>query len=85
MCLQKKCRGGPAPRPGLVRSFPEYESKMSPSLQNHPESHAQASSINQHLSTLSLDDSAKTVIKEHIAENMLTMLERNANQDNQLA
>jgi hypothetical protein len=58
---------------------------VTPTLQNRPDAHAQANSINQHLSTLSLDDSAKTLIKEHIAENMLTMQERNVNQDSQLS
>lgn len=83
--LAKEMPGGPAPRPGLIRNFPEYESKMSPVPQNSPEHNAEAKNIDQYLSTLPLSDSAKTLIKEKIAENMMSMTAPNTGQDQQLA
>ena len=71
--LAEKLPGGPAPRIGNVRSFPEYESLNSqpPAIsgQEVPSLSAAQSAINSYVDTLRLSEGDRVKLQQFVAEN----------------
>jgi hypothetical protein len=71
--LADKLPGGPGPRMGNVRSFPEYESQNAqPALiqgQDVPSLSAAQSAINKHVDTLDISENNRARLHQLVAEN----------------